>query len=248
MSAMRVRYSNGNMFCSVTDVPAFPEGSFGLGIPEAIGDAAAARWFGSVNPAWGQLSETTCRTTGFAEGELSYAIEIQPHEDYLDIKAELTNRSARVWEQSLAFNCFCCSGADAISDHECVRHYVGVNGKPRRLVEVPRVFGPRPTIQLYNVEGAPRGRKIPFVKGFHATPDVVLEGWMAIQSRDGRRLVAAVSKPALFLFQNMEYSCIHSAPGFGRLEPGRTGRALTRIYFSEGAIDDWYARMKRDLA
>lgn len=75
-----------------------------------------------------------------------------------------------------------------------------------------------------------------------------LEGWLAIQSRGGKRLAAVVSKPALFLFQNMEYSCIHSSPGFGPLPPGKTGEALTRVYFVEASLEGWYERMKREMA
>ncbi len=70
---------------------------------------------------------------------------------------------------------------------------------------------------------------------------------MAIQSRDGKRLVATASDPAMFLFQNMEYSCIHSAAGFGPLKPGESGEAVTRVYFVEAGLEDWHARMPADM-
>jgi len=98
------------------------------------------------------------------------------------------------------------------------------------------------------VEGGPSWRDIPFVAGFEASPDTALEGWLVIVARDGRRLVATASRPTLFLFQNMEYSCIHSAPGFGSLQPGETGSALTRLYFVEASVEEWHARMRRELA
>ena len=63
----------------------------------------------------------------------------------------------------------------------------------------------------------------------------------------GTRLVAVVSKPALFLFQNMEYSCIHSGAGFGRLEPGQSGEAVTRLYFVQGAVEQWRDRMLAEM-
>ncbi len=59
---------------------------------------------------------------------------------------------------------------------------------------------------------------------------------MAIRSMDDRHMVAVVSKPALFTFQNREYSCIHSSPTFGPLKPGETGANLTRIYFVEATF------------
>jgi hypothetical protein len=174
-------------------------------------------------------------------------VSIVPGEDTVDIHLRLTNASDRPWSQSLAFNCFHCGIAPSVRDHECVRHWVRWNGEFKRLVEIPRVFGPRPTVQLYSVEGAPPGKEIPFVARFRATPEVVLEGWLAIQARDGKRLVAVVSRPALFLFQNMEYSCIHSSPGFGALAPGESREALTRLYFVEASLPEWYERMRAEL-
>ena len=136
-----------------------------------------------------------------------------------------------------------------MSDHECVRHWCRAGGEFRRLIEVPRQFSLRATVQLYSVEGMPPGQEIPFVANFRATPEeVALEGWLAVQSRDGSRLVATASKPALFLFQNMEYSCIHASPGFGPLGPGESGEAVNKVYFVEASLEDWYERMRADLA
>lgn len=248
MPNIRFHARPGNMGSALTDVPAFPGDTFSVAIPEAIGDFAQTYWPNRIAVTWQELDNGVWRSEGKVEGELSYVATITPHEDTVDVRIALTNHSPRAWRQSLAFNCFNCGGSIAIRDHECVRHYVRMDGKFKRLIEIPRKFGPRPTVQLYSVQGALLGREIPFVANFQATPeDVVLEGWMAIQSRDGKRLVAAVSKPALFLFQNMEYSCIHSAPSFGALKPGETGEALTKLYFVESPLEKWYQRMQADL-
>lgn len=230
------------------DVPAFPGDRFGLGMPEAIGDAAQARWFNRLKPDWKELDNGVWESACQDEGELSYTMTVTPGEDTVDVRISLTNESDREWKQTIAFNCFQSGGPPVISDHECVRHWVGVNGKLTRLIEIPRKCGPRPTIQLYGVGGAPPWQEIPFVANFRASPeDVVLEPWMAIVARDGKRLVAAVSKPAMCLFQNMEYSCIHSSAGFGRLEPGQTGTAITKVYFVEASLEEFYARMRADM-
>ena len=111
------------------------------------------------------------------------------------------------------------------------------------------MFGPRPTLQFYSVEGAPKGKDIPFVNAFQSTPDdVAIEGWLAIRARDDKHMVAVVSKPALFTFQNREYSCIHSSPTFGALKPGESGTALTRIYFVKATLEQWYNHMKKEFA
>ena len=247
MPAIRLQPVPGQMAVHVLDVPVFPGEGFHLGIPESIGDAARSVWFGAVEPAWEQLDGGAWRQTARRDGELSYAITVTPHEDVVELRLSLTNESDREWAQSQAFNCFGCGGAGSVSDHECVRHWCGVGGELKRLIEVPRRFSSRATVQLYSVEGAPPGMEIPFVANFAATPEVVLEGWLAIQSRDGTRLVATASKPTLFLFQNMEYSCIHAAPGFGHLKPGETGEATNLIYFVEGSVEGWRRRMMAEL-
>jgi len=247
MATITLHPTPGAMALGIRDIPAFPGEGFGAGWPESIGDAARAVWFGNITPERRDLGDGAWEQTGKRDGEVSYRITFTATEDTVDVQQSVTNLSDRVWEQSLAFNCFQCGSAPSIQDHECLRHYVGLDGEPRRLIEIPRQFGPRPTVQLYSVEGQPLGRDIPFVAGFAATPDVVLEGWFAIVSRDGKRLVATVSKPTLFLFQNMEYSCIHAAAGFGRLAPGETGEAESRLYFVESSLVDWHARVRDEM-
>jgi hypothetical protein len=247
MATIRFQPMPNAMGGSFTDIPTFPGAQFGIGYPEAIGDAARACWPNVLTAQCEQLDAGAWRCTGRKEGEVRYTMTITPAEHVVDIHFKVTNESDRPWEQSLAFNCFSC-GAPEIRDHECLRHWIRTAGQFKRLIEIPRIFGPRPTIQLYNVEGAPPGKDIPFVAGFRTTPDIVLEGWLAIQSSDAKRLVATVSKPALFLFQNMEYSCIHSATSFGPLKPGETRKGINKIYFVEQSLEDWHKQMKADLA
>jgi len=248
MARIRLAPTAGQMMAGVLDVPCFPGEQFGMGFPEAIGDASRPVWAGGIAPTWEEREVGAWECSGTLGGEVSYRLRLTPHEDLVHVSQQVTNLSDRVWEQSMAFNCFSCGSAPSARDHECLRHYVGLTGKVTRLIEVPRVFSPRPTVQLYSVQGAPQGSGIPFVASFEATPeDVVLEPWIAIAARDGTRLVAVVSKPALFLFQNMEYSCIHSGAGFGRLEPGQSGEAVTRLYFVQGTVEQWRDRMLAEM-
>ncbi|MBI2302164.1 MAG: hypothetical protein HYU66_24950 [Armatimonadetes bacterium] len=247
MAKIHVEGVPGGMQMRITGVPAFPGESFGVTVPEAIGDYAATAWPNVVKADWETTPDGLPRGHGVWEGQLEYTVAVTASEETVDLSIELTNRGPRTWEQSLAFTCFQCGVAPSIRDHECLRHFVSADGAVRRLVELPRAYGARPTVQLYSVQGAPAARDIPFVVNVGPTPDITLEGWMAIRSRDGKRLVAVASKPALFLFQNMEYSCIHSCPSFGRLEPGQTGRALTRLYFVESDVETWRNRMLAEL-
>ncbi|HOS94972.1 MAG TPA: hypothetical protein PLQ54_16765 [Armatimonadota bacterium] len=249
MARITLTPAPGQMSASATDVPAFPDERFGFGIPECIGDSARPVWFGGVEPKWEERDGGAFETSGRVEGELEYSALLTPFEDHVDLNMKVTNLSDRDWAHAMAFNCFQCGGALSIGDHECLRHWVGWRGELRRLIEVPRHCGPRPAVQLYGVDGAPPWEDIPFVARFACSPpDVALEGWMAIVSRDGSRLVATVSRPCLCLFQNMEYSCIHASPWMGRLGPGETGTALNRAYFVESSLEAWHARMVTEMA
>ncbi|MBP8127947.1 MAG: hypothetical protein KA184_00085 [Candidatus Hydrogenedentes bacterium] len=246
MAALQLRAVQGAMSFEVSGSDVFPGLTLYCGFPEAIGDAAGAVWFGDTTSiVWTEQDRGAWRCEGKAEGRLQYSLDVMPFDDCVEVVQSLTNRGNRRWRQSLAFNCVSPGSYDAIFDYECLRHWVGYLGSCARLASLPRVFGPRPTVQLYSVEGAPKGRQIPFVAYFQATPDVVLEPWIAIASADGRRALATVSEPALFLFQNIEYSCIHSAAGFGALRPGQTGRARTRIYLAAATTEEMRERCLR---
>jgi hypothetical protein len=239
--------SQGTMSGSVSDIPAFPGECFSLTIPEGIGDAAQASPPNSITVQWSDAGAGRWTCVGQRPGELDYVVTVTPGADTVDVDISLTNSSPRIWEESLAFTCFNCAQSHSIADFECVRHWSRSRQQMKRLTELPRVYGPRPTIQIYGVAGARPVDQIALAAGFEATPRVLLEGWLAIRSRDGNRVAAVVSNPSLFLFQNMEYSCIHSCPSFGRLAPGQTGTARTRVYFVEATLDAWYQRMKAEM-
>lgn len=248
MGAITLRGIAHNMGIQILDVPAFPQRAFGGSFPEAIGDSSRSFWFGTIHPEW-TYEDGRMIGRGSQPGELEYTVTFTASDETVDIVTEVTNSSDRPWKQSHAFNCFSPIGVPEVRDHDCVRHWVGSRGRLLPLLKVPRRFGPRPTIQLYAVEGGPRWQDIPFVANFHCSPDAVhLEPWLAIESKDRQRVVAIASKPCLYLFQNMEYSCIHAAASFSALGPGQSNRAFTRLWFVRQDIRTWYQRMKKEMA
>jgi hypothetical protein len=247
MSPILVQPDAHDLSCELSEVPAFPGEIFRLGYPEAIGDAAAPLHRHSLDWRWTSLGGGALRCSGGSPGELAFEMLLVPGEDVVSVRFTLTNQSTRLWEHGMAFNCFGCGKAPSVRDHDCVRHHVGTRGGFRRLVELPRTFGPRPTVQLYGVDGAPPPEEVPFVAGFQATSSAVLEPWIAIVARDGQRLAATAAKPGLFLFQNREYSCIHAGTGFGPMAPGATAAAENRVYLAQGGLDEWYARYQAEV-
>jgi hypothetical protein len=203
------------MFAQITCVPGFKNDIFHLSYPEAIGPTNNPKYHTTIKCAWIKLTNGHWKCIGKVEGIFEYTIDVKVYEDTVDFYQRLTNQSMDTWNQTMSFNSFNTGYAVSIRDYECKRQLVRTKGEFRKLIELPCVFGPRPALQLYSVEGAPPGKDIPFVESFHSTPeDTYIEGWIAICSRYGNRLVATVSKPALYTFQNREYSCIHSAPSY----------------------------------
>ena len=248
MGTIQVRGIPHNMGMQILNVPAFPGNLFGGSFPEAIGDSARSFWYGSIKPDWSSDGDRVI-SKGVEPDEVEYTVTFTTTDETVDIVTEVTNISGKPWKQSHAFNCFSPISAVDVRDHDCLRHYVGKKGELTPLLKVPRKFGPRPTIQLYAVEGGPKWQDIPFVANFQCSPDDVhLEHWMAIESKDRKRVIAIATKPCLYLFQNMEFSCIHAASGFGPLEPGQSGKSLTRLWFVRQSIHEWYARMNREMA
>jgi len=238
----------GKMACTATEIPGFPGSRYVLAYPESIGDAGNPSWYGGINPTWEESPSGAWISRGEQAGHLTYELTMSPGTDCVTTEFKLTNLGKKTWQHGMAFNCLQCAYDADVRDNECLRTWVRTGGEFKRLVELPRVFGPRPALQLYSVEGAPLGKDIAFVADFKATPEVVIEPWMAMVSRDGNRLVATVSKPGLFLFQNREYSCIHCGTGFNQVKPGATATALNKVYFFEGNLSDWYRRMTNELA
>jgi hypothetical protein len=237
----------GTMRADLADLPAFDDSTFGLVIPEAVGDAADPAWFDDVALEWDQRGPATWRCTGAVPGELAYTATVSLAADAVDVEIELRNESDRRWEHGVAFTCCNPGPGTPVTDYECTRHWTAVDGDLTRLTTLPRAFSPRPTVQLYSVEGAPAGHEIPFVDRFDATPDVRCEPWLAIESVEGDRHLAVASDPPLFLFQNMEYSCIHSCPSFGSLAPGEAATGLSRVYAVEGSLSALRARMRAEF-
>lgn len=248
MSHVRIAITPGGTGCTVDEVDAFPGASFIMSFPESIGDAEHVVHFPSTQADWRHGKDGELITRCLVPGELEYTIHFTPGPDYVDARTSIVNKSTRHWAHSLAFNCVHPGSCEQVIDHECLRHYTGYDGRPTLLRTLPRVFGPRPVVQLYNIEGMPPADSTRFVNDFHATPDITVENWLAIASLSSRSLMAVTSHPALFLFHNLEYSCIHAAQSLGALKPGQRGQALTRAYFTEMPLEDWYVRMKAEFA
>lgn len=251
----------GAVSATLSDVPAFPDDTYTLNVPEVIGDFSRPKFLSEeADPSWTRQSDDKWECRASVEDELSYVVRITPDADVVNIDFKLTNESDRLWEQSYATVCVnlgahTTAGSTSylrrfneITDFECSRHWTGINGECRQLTQLPRAYGPRPTIQIYGVENESSVDFDPVESETieRQIPDVEPEGWLAIEARDESGLVAVAAEPPFMLFQNSEYSCIHSDPGFGTLLPGETSTATTRIYLVTQDIEKWYSRYRQE--
>lgn len=249
---MRLTPEHETMRAVLTDVESFPDGDFTFVFPEAIGCLDSQESYYGIEPVWERVSPDEWECRGAVEDELSYVMRITVADPLVTADIELRNESAERWRGSTAFNCFnpgswrstspgsaVQSGVGDVSDYECTRHWVRSDGEFRRLVELPRTFGPRPTLQYYPLEGGPNLDSFPEEMRARVSP-ATIEEWIAIESTDGDRVVAVRSEPAYAVFQNMEYSCIHSVSSFGSLSPGESATATTTVYFVEATVREWY--------
>ena len=247
MPRITIRPSQGQMNCSL-EWPVLPGQLFRLNLPEAIVNNEGGRWgVGEIKPSWVAGPDGQQSYEVEDPGGMRLKIRMEPFEDHVDIHYEVTNLQDKPWTESLAFTCFNHGAIYSMNDFELVRTYIWRKGKAYRLADIERKFSTRPLVQLFGIEGARPWQEVDFVSKFQASPPQPCEPLIAIQSRDGKYVTGVAAQPALFLFQNSEYSCIHSCPTFGALKPGETGRALTRHYFLEGDINDLRKRYDADF-
>jgi hypothetical protein len=220
---------------------AIPRSAFTYVIPEAIGPTDGQVWGAAppmlMTPDWTQDDQGGFGYTWEREGLLRFSPRAAAFDDHVDVHISLTNLSDRAWPESSAFSCFSPRGTLPLGDFDGSRTFLLADGEWTPITRVERVFGPRPTIQLWYVSGGPRD--LPCVDMFKATPALQPEGVLAVRSYDERHIVAVTADRPLYLFANLEFCCIHCCPSFGALAPGETGEATHRVFFCEGiALDE----------
>jgi hypothetical protein len=146
-----------------------------------------------------------------------------------------------------AFNCLNPAGARAFQDWTLERTFMSSHGEPLRMDRTHRVRGHMPTVGFDTHEQTPWGQESAFVRGFSATsPNRTDDSWIVTIAEDGQSHMAATSPDALFLFNNLDRCCIHSATNFGDIAPGESSSTVARLYLARGGLDVFLARFQAD--
>jgi len=166
-------------------------------------------------------------------------VHAQPADDYLDVRIRLRNLSETAWPESLSFSCFSPRAAADFADFDGTRTFLLTDEQWTPITQIERRDSNRPTIQLWYLKGGPR--QLGFVDSFRAAPQVYPEAVLAVRSYDGKHVIAVTADKPLFLFSNLEFSCIHCCPSFGPLRPGEEGVATHRVFICPNTTLDQLA-------
>ena len=238
----------GKMGCSAR-VPNLGDQVFALGIPETIGSRERMILnFPEVTIRWdGPDEDGVIATTWTTEGRIRYTTRLLPAVDYVDVEMTIENLADAVWHDVFAFNCLNPVNARQFKDWELRRTYMSEHGRPVQMAETKRVHGHMPTVGFYLHERIPWGKESPFVRGFHATSPNRTDGsWIVTLSDPPGSYMAATSPSAVFLFDNLDRCCIHSAADFGDIGPGESSTTVCRLYFAHGSLEDFLDRYRTD--
>ena len=231
MSRLGIEIVQGTEIIKITNNDVF-DGCLTYRVPESIGETDGGIWTHDprtlVRPQWTPTLDGGWEYSWEREGLLRYSVRTELHEQYIDIHLTLQNLHNRTWENTYAFPCLKTHTSPQFLDYDGTRTFLRVDGEYVPITKLPRKDSPRPTLQFWYTDK--EDRPLGVVESFDASPDTYPDGLIAVRSWDGRHLVVVTSDSPLFLFSNLEFSCVHSCPSFGRLEPGETGSALNRIY------------------
>ncbi len=251
MEKIRLRPQEGKMNCAA-QVPLLGNQTFSLGIPETIGSSEGMILnFPEVVIKWNQPEESGA--VGYrcvAEGKVDYSVRLVPDVDFVDVTMNIKNISAKQWTNVFSFNCLNPVNAPKFKDWHLERTYMSKNGKPFRMDGTTRINeGAKPfmrTLQFYLHEDYEEVS--PFVRGFRSTsPDKTDGSYIVTLSEDGDAYMGATSPKALFLFNNLDRCCIHSATTFGDIAPGKETSVRVRLYLARGTLEDFLNRYYSDF-
>jgi len=223
---------------------------FALGMPETIGCRERMILnFPEVKIHWtGPDADGAVASEWTTEGRIKYAVRLVPSADCVDVEMTITNLSDKLWHDVFAFDCVNPTRAEPFKDWKLARTYMSSHGRPLLMAKTKRVQGHMPTVGFYTHEQTPWGLESPFVRGFGATSPNRTDGsWIVTLSDPPGSYMAATSSDSLFLFDNLDRCCIHSAPSFGDIGPGESSTTVARMYFAAGGLEDFLKRYRADL-
>ncbi len=238
---IRVEGIQGAHFAQIF-VPAFPEGHFGMNVPEQVQAEDLAlgwsmphegiRWTKQENG----TAEYTCRFPGKAE----LRVRLEPGADVVVLRLELKNLTDKPWRRVFTNTCLNNHPSPYFVDPERVRSFVWTDDGPTSMLRMP--IAPRSGEPLHGGWGvAAPNQKAP------AGGPLIRYPFLFVRSRDGQWIVAHTTGEGTGVGSNAHYSCLHANPAWPEIPPGQSRSVVSRLYFLRRGPEDLLVRWKKDF-
>ena len=245
--------SNGQgTFVSIT-VPAMGHASFSFQVPEAVfsdrgivfsrprhsGDSYVGRIGHKMRgKGWRVSPDRTEAVLDYPDvGEAGITGALRVGADYVDYDLTVINNGERPLGSVVASSCLAVGGEPLFRDPEQRRTSIVTDKGWTPLSKVDRNGGVRNLYRKYRIAGSEYDRARP-TPGMYEAVTKGQSDLLAITSIDGKWVIAVAAEEGVMLMSNAEYSCIHSEPHFGSIEPGESAARRGRLYFMRGTLKD----------
>ena len=215
-------------------------------VPYLPGDQFAlffeGAWFQSDRPAaWdvdcmeysADFQSATFRWDG--QRGLRLQAELRSRPDAIEIVYQVSNRGSEPLTGTVGV-CFALMRSPNIRDHDGSRTLVLTEDGLLPITRVGRRVYDRMLLQRYPLAEGQAGARRPW-------PSAPL---IMVRSRPDGWVVGLASSEAVEVFNNLEYSCLHSTPGYS-LQPGEQRSFRQMYYFLRGSPEDLVTRWRRDF-
>lgn len=238
---IRIEFHQGGAAVTL-HVPWFPEGCFGVSMPEQVGTAEMPLAWSAPHEGirWERKPDGSCAYACVFTGKARMQVTMVPQADCVDFTIALENLTDKPFTGVFTNTCFNAHRSPYFEDPERARSFVWTDAGPTGLLQMP--IDPRSGEPLHGGWSvAAAGEPAPAGGGRVRYP------WIAIGSRDGRFVIAQAYGEGTTVATNAHYSCLHSRPRWPDVPSGQQRAMTGKIYLLRGGSEELLKRWKADF-
>jgi hypothetical protein len=223
-------------------VPYFPDGYFGLSLPEQVGaEGLPFGWSMKHTRSPWQVDEDGRKAhyETLFEGTAQMRVTVQTGLDYVDFTIALKNLTDKPFTGVHSNTCFQGWMSPYFEDSEEARTFIFTDEGSTCALQMPPFDPGEPLHRGWAIAAADQ----PAPRGGTAVRLPI----MLTVSNDGRWVIAQAYGEGVSVAGNAHYSCLHVRPRWPDIPAGEE-RALTgKLYFLQGGPEELLARWKEDF-